>query len=180
MALFPLGILSAAGAGGVQGDFELITSTILGTATSSITFDVSSFASTYKHLQIRSTARSAGAGSEFLRIKLNGSNITIRHFLIGNGSSVTSGVGADIDFMGIPNSGSASGLFSPAVFDFLDPYSSTKNKTIRALAGSPLTGIGLLSGLVNSTTITSSLTVETYFGANFATGSRFSIYGIRG
>jgi hypothetical protein len=179
MALFPLGILSAAG-GGPVGDYELISTQIITGTTASVVFDVSSFASTYKHLQIRSTARSAGAGSEFLRIKLNGSNITIRHFLIGNGSSVTSGAGADVDFMGIPNSGSASGLFSAAVFDFLDPYSSTKNKTIRAFLGSTLTGIGLLSGLVNSTTATSSLTVETYNGANFATGSRFSIYGIRG
>jgi hypothetical protein len=176
--LIPLGIL--AGSGALPGDYELISTQIITGTTASVVFDVSSFASTYKHLQIRSTARSAGAGSEFLRIKLNGSNITIRHFLIGNGSSVSSGAGADVDFMGIPNSGSASGLFSPAVFDFLDPYSSTKNKTIRAFLGSPLTGIGLLSGLVNSTTTTSSLTVETYFGANFATGSRFSLYGIKG
>jgi hypothetical protein len=182
MTLSALGIFSAAGAGVVAASsYELISTTILGTAASSVTFSsLGDYSSTYKHLQIRTTTRSAGAGSEFLRLEVNGSGLTIRHYLYGQGSSVLSGA-ADLDFGAIPNTGSTSGNFSAGIFDLLDAYNTSKTRTIRAFIGAQqVWGVGLLSGLLNSTSATSSFTVKTYNGANFATGSRFSIYGIKG
>jgi hypothetical protein len=59
---FPLGILSAAGAGGgVAGDYELISSEILGTTAASVTFSsLGDYSSTYKHLQIRAVCLAFG------------------------------------------------------------------------------------------------------------------------
>jgi hypothetical protein len=76
---------------------------------------------------------------------------------------------------------SASGVFSSKVIDILDPFSSTKNKTIRTLSGrvsnSPFI-IELLSGLFISTTSVSSINI--FGSSNMSVGSRFSLYGIKG
>jgi hypothetical protein len=51
--LIPFGVFSAAGSS-VSNSYELISTTILPNSSStSVTFDVSSLASTYKHLQVR-------------------------------------------------------------------------------------------------------------------------------
>jgi hypothetical protein len=70
MSLFPLGILSAAGAGGVGATYELIESQILGSNQSSITFSsLATYASTYKHLQIRAAGK--GSGNSFEETNVN-------------------------------------------------------------------------------------------------------------
>jgi hypothetical protein len=185
--MIPFGILSAAGVSDEAGTYELINTQILGTASASISFDVSTFASTYKHLQIRIAARDTNAANgSFMRLRFNGltSNLTA-HYLNGNGSSVTSGfenTGTAINFGGIPAGNSVANSFGGAIVDILDAFSSTKNTTTRSLDGYATNtgqGINLRSGLWNTTTAVSS--VEVVAGlTSFAIGSRFSIYGIRG
>jgi hypothetical protein len=182
MALFPLGILSAAG--GVGATYELISSTILGTAQSSVVFDVSSYASTYKHLQLRVVARNTGEnGNVLMRMNADtGSNYS-RHALYGDGSSVLSNAGASqtaIEIGSTTLNSNTANAFGAGVYDLLDPFSSTKNKTVRSLTGQvPNNQILLRSGAYFSTTATSSITLLTAAN-NFAVGSRFSLYGIRG
>jgi hypothetical protein len=141
MALFPLGILSAAGAGGVQGDYELIETYTLGSAQSQITFSsLATYASTYKHLQIRLAARSSRGSSDTVGIRFNGvtSSSYSYHFLRGNGSAVSSGGGGTQTFMygfDFPGTNSATSAFGAGVIDILDSFSTTKNKTIRTLGG---------------------------------------------
>jgi hypothetical protein len=184
MALFPLGILSAAGAGGpaFDSDYELITSQILGLTSDFITFtSISTYASTYKHLQLRYVVR--GSDDNFL-IRLNGvsSASYATHRLVGNGSGVSSSNAPSNSWMwaGItaPNS-TASGVFSGGVIDFLDIYNNSKNKTIRTLSGyaASANNVNLASGFFNSTAAITSIDI---LGSIFAVGSRFSLYGIKG
>jgi hypothetical protein len=190
MALFPLGILSAAGAGADLGSYELIETQILGSSTPSITFSsLGTYSATYKHLQIRMTTRTTrGGDGDYLVMRFNGVSTTSysRHQLYGTGSSVLSfglsGVTA-IALPDTPSADSTANYFGASVIDILDPYSTTKNTTARALGGGSSSGqkqIALFSGAYYSTDAISSITLLSGNAANLGTGSRFSLYGIRG
>lgn len=175
MALFPLGILSAAGAGGEVATFELITSEILGSSQSSVTFDVSTYASTYKHLQLRLVTTQ----TPFIRFNSDTGSNYAYHRLIGTDGTVESGAGTSqtkipMDYVG------AGGNLGSAVMDILDPFSTTKNKTTRYLGGRTASNrVAMESGLwMNTNAITSIGVIAN--DTNFAAGNRFSLYGIRG
>jgi hypothetical protein len=187
--LIPFGVLSAAGAGGVAGAYELIETTILGTNTSSVTFSsLATYASTYKHLQIRATGKTdrTASNTDFLLLRFNGdtgSNYA-RHLLAGDGSVVVSGAGTSTTSISVERfAGNATtNFFGAAVIDILDAYSTTKNKTVRSLGGlaGDVNQITLNSGVYLNTSSTTSLTLAVGGGTNILTGSRFSLYGIKG
>jgi hypothetical protein len=185
MTLSALGIFSAAGAGGgvSLSDYELIETQILGSATSAITFSsLATYASTYKHLQIRSVSL-VNASSNLATLRFNGDTGAnyVAHFVEGNGSSVGSSwsTTATSIYYGFWGTGSTTAAHG-AVVDILDAYSTSKNKTTRSLNGihtaSPLAT--MYSGLWMNTASTTSLTITS--PSNFLTGSRFSLYGIKG
>jgi hypothetical protein len=189
--LIPLGIL--AGSGGVEGDFELIETIVLtGTQTYATFSNVDTYASTYKHLQIRSAGRTNASGS-FVRLNAAfgspttdfGSNYAA-HYLYGYNNAVasaasTSRVGVHAGMLA--GSSAATNVFGSGVCDILDAFSTTKNKTVRSLGGVGATGtagyIELQSGFWNNTAQIE--TIELYAsGASLLAGSRFSLYGIKG
>jgi hypothetical protein len=192
--LIPFGVLSAAGAGGVAGDYELIASEILTASQASITFsNLGDYSSTYKHLQIRFVGRTVRTdlGRESVSLRFNGVSTTSyrNHELIGTGSAVQSAASAGANRCAVASVSTnldASNIFGLSVIDILDAYSSTKNKTVRSLAGrigssavaAPVS-ILFFSSLFDSTASTTSLEL---FGdvSNFVAGSRFSLYGIKG
>ena len=192
MTLSALGIFSAAGAGGVpafSSDYELISTTILGSNTPSVTFSsLGTYSSTYKHLQVRMVTRTVRTEvNDSIISRFNGdtgSNYAWQR-LFGNGSSVASGGGTSQtsiltgETSGNTNTTSA---FMTTVIDILDPYSTTKNKTIRFLNGgaASFNHIQLGTGLWMTTSSVTSFALEPLNSANFLTGSRFSLYGIRG
>ena len=200
MTLSALGIFSAAGAGVVSaGSYELIETTILGSSATSITFsNLGTYSSTYKHLQVRYVARSDRStfSQEEIRIRLNGVTTNTSydmHFLQGDGATVYSSNNtadnANSNIVGtLTASGSQTGAFAAGVLDILDAYSTTKNKTIRNLSGQESQNAGgfggrfinLMSLLFSSTDSTTSVTLLPMNGPNFITGSRFSLYGIKG
>jgi len=188
MTLSALGIFSAAGAGVVDtGAFDLISTTILGSAQASITFDVSTLASTYKHLQIRTTTRTvnAGLGVTALAIRFNGDSGTnySYHRVTGNGSTVFSDGAANITngFAGT-NFYTGEVGYGGNVCDILDAFSTTKNKTVRFLGGGSNSGkfIGLWSSAWRNTNAITSIVLTDNDSNNLAIGSRFSLYGIKG
>jgi hypothetical protein len=169
--------------------FDLISTTILDSTQSSVVFDVSTYASTYKHLQVRLVGRSSEATTSIydLLIRFNGdigSNYS-GHNLRGTGSAVQSN--ALIGFTYIINESTFVGnsntanIFGSAVIDILDPFSTTKNTTTRSIGGhnSSTARLYLGSGAYYSTEAVNSITVGPTFGSILA-GSRFSLYGIRG
>jgi hypothetical protein len=180
--LIPLGIL--AGSGGVAGSYELIATEILGSAQSSVTFSsLGDYSSIYKHLQIRAVTKQTTTGGQNLRIQLNGDSGSnyAWHYLLGNGSSVSSSGGASANFAfagNLPHANQTS-QFGAIVLDLLDPFSTTKNKTLRALNAESSTNIWLASGLYMSTSSTTSITLFSGSG-NLTAGSRFSLYGVKG
>jgi hypothetical protein len=188
---FPLGILSAAGAGGAafSSDYELIETQILGSNQASVIFSsLGTYSSTYKHLQIRllgrQTLAAGGQGDIYVRFNADSSSNYARHFLQGNGSTVTSGATANNSFaLGgqAPYNNETTGAFGGSVIDILDAYSTTKNKTIRALSGSHSSNapvIQIASGHWRNTASITSITLSLF--DIWLTGSRFSLYGIKG
>ncbi len=184
----PLGVLAVAGAGAAAGGaaYELIESSVLTSAQASVTF--SSVPSSYKHLQIRAVVRSTGTGNPRVLVRYNsdsGSNYAY-HNLYGDSSTVwseynTANTGWAFYF--VPNSSQTSGVFGAAIYDILDYSNTTKNTTTRVLGGSPLSGViydvGIHSFLWMNTAAVSTILLSGD-GQDFAIGSRFSLYGIKG
>jgi hypothetical protein len=184
--LIPIGFF---GGGAAAGAYELISTTILTTNPSTFTF--SSIPGTYKHLQIRIEGSSNGSNGypDYWGIQLNGSTSAIysSHRMLGNGASVSSSANSSntemsaIVRMGDNPSANRTGA---AIIDLLDYASTLKNKTVRAISGSPVQNsqpsVMIGSGLWASTSAITSITIIPGGGAVFGTKSRFSLYGILG
>ena len=166
-------------------DYELIA-TAFGTG-SSPTIEFTSIPTTYKHLQVRWTARSTGTGQS-MTLRLNGATTGYSHHgLYGNGTSVLSenyvSQTSIALLSAVAHNSSPAGVVGPGVMDILDYASTTKNTTTRAIFGQSTVSyaerVNLHSGLFNNTSAITSLAF-THAGNNFASISRFSLYGIRG
>jgi hypothetical protein len=184
--LIPLGFLAASGVS--AGSFDLLETQTLSSATASITFSsLSTYASTYQHLQIRMAIRTTRSNTaDFLKLTFNADTTGYaRHALYGNGSSVGSyGLTDIISTPDIPGGSAGANQFGAVVMDIVDAFETTKNKTTRALGGTvgSVNRIQLDSGLWIDTSAVSSIKLESGNageGANLAIGSRFSLYGIK-
>lgn len=186
----PLGILAQAGRTISSGSYELITSTILTGSQSSVSFtNLGDYSTTYKHLQIRWTGRGSNSYSSSFIAKMQINSDTAAnyafHRILGNGSTVSSEASISQTYMNCglyAGSGNTANVYGASVIDILDTY-ATKNKTIRVssgLVGSGTISTSLNSGLWNSTSSVSSITITEISGGNFVSGSRFSLYGIKG
>jgi hypothetical protein len=192
MALFPLGILSAAAGGaGAVGDFELIETFIIsGSSSSSVIFsNLGDYSAIYKHLQIKVVSRSTVVQNEpgGIWIRLNGDTGTSYRWQRVRGEPTVatgndSGAGQTRALVGLSDTAnSVSNAFGVSVIDILDPYSSTKAKTLRGLAAKTSNSpreIDFHSAIWSGTAAVSSITV--FDDVPFVAGSRFSLYGIRG
>lgn len=182
--LIPLGFLASSG-GGVDTDFELIETQVLGSGAGSVIFtNLGTYSFTYRHLQIRATMKTNHANPwEIGQIRLNGDSGSnyATHTLAGNGSSVVSNASASATSMAYFTAGNTTtSAFGGLVIDILDAYSTTKNKTLRMFSGSASVEIRLSSGVWLNTASTTSATLSPIFGTSILAGSRFSLYGIKG
>ena len=168
-------------AGTVPSSEYLITSTLLDANTPSVTFDVSSFAGVYKHLQIAYTAKQTNSGSVGIYGRFNGDTAANYswHYLAGNGSAVSSSALTSTTSMlvGSAFGTSTANAFGAGVIDILDAFSTTKNKTVRSLEGRATEWIALESSSWRNTASLTSITLfpDVY---SFVAGSRFSLYGL--
>jgi len=166
-------------------DYELISTTVLGSNSASVTFSsLNTVAAAYKHLQIRMTTRtSSTAANEEIRYRINGDTSPSSynsHYLFGTGSAVQSGStfgetsGSGYVMFTYANN-ATSGAYGAGVWDLLDFSSTSKYKTARMLSGSNYILLG--SSVWMSTAAVTSITLLT--GANILAGSRFSLYGLK-
>ena len=104
MTLSALGIFSAAGAGGAafSSDYELISTTILGSSQTSVSFSgLGTYSSTYKHLQLRMVLRGdRNGGAEGLMGRLNGDTAAnyANHTVRGSGTAMEAGGEVNVTF----------------------------------------------------------------------------------
>jgi len=178
---FGLGFFATAGAGGAgkAGSFDLLETQVLGSAQASVTFSsLSTYASTYQHLQIRTVIWSNQAN--FIGMKVNGTTGARSHVLRGRAGSVGSFTEPGGPYMIYAGTSSSDPGF--AVVDLLDPFETTKNKVARAMTGF-VTSTPEISMTSNLWEVTASTTSLEIFHPNspytFSIGSRFSLYGIR-
>ena len=171
----------SSGGAGASADYELISTTVLGSSAASVTFSgLGTSAAAYKHLQIRVAATPVAAGVT-MWVQFNGDTASNynHHFLVGQGGIVYSGNGATANGTLIGGiAGWTNSYAMASIMDILDFSNTSKNKTTRALSGQASGEVELCSGLWRSTAAVTSATV--YFGGtNIATGSRFSLYGLK-
>lgn len=170
-----------------DGFFQIATTT-LNVASSSIVF--SSIPQNYTHLQLRISCRSTtAAGLSWSRLRMNSDSTNANykgHQLYGDGSSAAStnfgsesGIAA---FLTVGSTGTAN-VFNAAIIDILDYSNTNKYKTIKVLQGNDTNGAGYVifhSGVWLSTSSINSLTFLDVNGGNYAQGSIFSLYGVKG
>jgi hypothetical protein len=186
MGLFPLGLLSQGGGAGGAGAFEQIA-TANGTGSSN-TITFTSIPATYKHLQVRMTARSTFGNSA-----IENANITVNgltsgysyHYLSSDGGSMNSfGQGSQAQWqyaLAMPQNNQTSGIHAAATLEILDYANTNKFKTMRGWLGylAATRIIQLNSGSIQTTSAISSMSFVLPQG-NWTTSSRFSLYGIKG
>lgn len=170
--------------------FESIASATGTGSSATITF--SSIPSTYKHLQIRCTARSdSGISSDFIVLRLNNdTSANYTYHGIEVETSTASAFGATGETAGfgtrVTTSTVASNIMGTDIIDISDYASTNKNKTIRHFGGddrngvSPASSLGLRSNLWISTSAINRIDIISYRGANWTTASTFALYGIKG
>lgn len=156
--------------------------------TSGFSTAFNSIPATYKHLQLRIhwiTSNGTGSGMYLQFNSDTGSNYA-RHRLGGDGATASAAGAANDTIAEVMGAfgGNSVGATTPrvAIIDILDYSSTTKNKTMRAFIGfdsnSANSAVGLYSALWMNTGAISSIEIETF--QNFAAGSTFALYGIKG
>ena len=184
-----LGILNSQAAGGGGGAYDLLETTTLATSASSVSFTGLGSYSDYAHLQIRWVGRGDAAvitSDATMRVNSDSGSNYAQHYLRGDGSTVTSDASTsrtNFTVGTVPFGSSTANAFGVAVIDILDFSSANKNTTFRIFSGDTITNqVALRSGLYISTSAITSLELfgSTVGGRNWNTGTRFSLYGIKG
>lgn len=171
------------------GDFESIATVTVGSG-GAANAEFTSIPSDYQHLQLRYIARSTNAltneGLIVVQVNSNTGNNYSVHYLLGNGSSASSGnltSYSGFTYFYDADGAATSSSFGAGIIDFLDYKDTNKNKTVRGLSGGDFNGggaVGLTSGLyfANTNAITSiKITADS---DNLAQYSHFALYGIKG
>ena len=168
-------------------DEDILAEEVLTSSQASVTFSsLDTLAAGYQHLQIRMTTRTDLSGAEdsfFINFNDDFSSNYSWHFMFGNGSSVNVGQNSSttgIYPFAVSGNTQASGSFGAHIIDIVDAFESTKNTTIRALAGyaGGTNRIALASGMWNNTSSIQSLALDPS-SSNWTTGSRFTLIGLK-
>ena len=173
------------------GAYDALATVTLSATTASVTF--AGIPSGYKHLQIRVLSKidySALAGDDTNNMYFNSDTTYTNyrtHRLNGNGSTVASNTVQASGYQILAAGQSTrsytgyTSMFGGGVVDILDYADTTKNKTVRMLAGSDMNGAGDIafhSAVWLSTAAISSITINNPTGS-FTANSQFALYGIK-
>lgn len=166
--------------------FESISTTTLASNQASIT--LSSIPQTYKHLQIRCMIRSSRSGEDYPLIAINGGGIqSTRHSFTGQGSTTGGGAGGLAtapDYGTMASATYGSSYFSPLIIDILDyTNATTKYRTLKIhngfMGGGGSGRIEFQGAYFNTQNAISSITLTTYYGQNYVSGTTVALYGLK-
>lgn len=185
-----LGIIASSfrsGAGPTGAYDSLATVTVPSGGLASITF--AGIPTGYKHLELRSIARSltdgstADVGFEGFINSDTSANYS-RHSIVGDGSTAYANGFASRTYLNLgacAGSSTPSNTFAASIALFLDYASTNKNKTIKSLTGLEMNNTNsamyLHSSAWYSTSAMTSLKIST--GGSFAPYSQFALYGVK-
>jgi hypothetical protein len=158
--------------------YEPIETTTVGTATNTVTF--SSIGGSYTDLIIVTNVKSTSTENMSMRFNSDtGSNYS-RTVLTGNGSSASSDRQTSVTSIGTDYNGYFDGSdFNQAkIIQIMNYSNSTTYKTCLIRSNRAQSGTDAIVGLWRSTSAITSITLGAN-SLNFATGSTFTLYGIK-
>lgn len=160
--------------------FELIASTTLGSAQSSI--DFSSIPSTFTDLCLKVSLRHA-TGAPYLGISFNGSTSSFTYrYLEGNGASASSGNGSANWSIAINPSSATASTFSNGEI-YIPNYAGSYNKSFSADGVTENNGTtayaDLFASLWSNTAAINQITLSAVGGGNFVQYSSAYLYGVK-
>jgi hypothetical protein len=147
---------------------------------------------TYKHLQLRITARDnyANIGIQYLNVYFNstgsGTSLYSSHALSGNGTSASSTNNVAVASMTTAGAeamnNDTANIYGASIIDILDYTNASKAPTLRSLNGGMAATPSIVFGSGSLPTVgaVTTIIVTTRFNVNFANASRASLYGIAG
>jgi len=146
---------------------------------SSITFN--SIPQTYTDLVLVAHASSTGSGNDNIGLQFNGDTATNYSWtrMYGNGS-VGSSQNPNQSVLGQATFNVGTSYYSPVFYNIMSYTNTTNYKSVLYKSNSPADQFTALAGMWRSTAAITSLTLNLYAsGANFTTGSTFTLYGIK-
>lgn len=157
--------------------YDAIATQTLSSSAASVTF--SSISGAYTDLVIIASAQGT-VGGNGMTMQLNGdtaSNYSVT-ILRGNGTAASSARVLDVrwavsNFSGIPTAN-----FGAYIFNIFNYSNTTTFKSGLFRGNSAADGVDAIVGLYRSTSAVSSILIGTT-GGNYATGSTFTLYGIK-
>lgn len=164
-----------------------LPSTMIPIATNTLTANAStvSFSSipqTYTDLVLVISAYSTGSGNDNIGLVINGdsgSNYSWTR-MYGTGSATGSTRSTSQNQIGQGTFGVGSSNYSPVFYNLMNYSNTTTNKTVLGRANDSATQVTALVGLWRSTAAITSITLNLYAsGANYGTGSTFTLYGVK-
>ena len=163
---------------------SISTITVGASSVGSVTF--SNIPSTYKHLQLRISARGDSGSQDWGYFRVNSGATGSSHYVLGQGAITDSSAyinSAQPLSLRFPGSSAGTGIFSGQVIDFVDYNNVNKNKTVRIFGGVDLNGSGqvVMSSYLYSadTAAISSIQVVGWGVGSFVQHSTFALYGIK-
>ena len=176
------------GAPVVPNSYESIQTVTVGSG-GAANVEFTTIPSTYKHLQVRWIARASSNGFNdstlFIRFNSDTTTVCHNHFLIGDGSSASTGNQSNTGNINIGQTVTVAvtaNIFAAGVIDILDYQNTNKNKTVRHLLGFDYNGAGkagMFSGSWGSTVAIDTIRLASG-SSQFEQYSQFALYGIKG
>jgi hypothetical protein len=159
--------------------------TVSGSGVSTITF--SSIPATYKHLQLRIMLLLPDGSNVALRFNGDtGANYAL-HYMMGNGNNTSASNSTSANqISNISMANNSTTYPGVSIANIIDYASTTKYKTVRHFTGTEdndtqgYQSIRLASGLWQSTSAVTSITLFNTSATNFGTNTSIALYGIKG
>jgi hypothetical protein len=167
--------------------YVAIAKTVLSADQTDVTF--SAIPSTYTDLLLVISARSSDTGNvDRLKITVNASATNYsNNYVYANGTTATAGTlsggNTYIQMWGITANGATANSFGNAEV-YLPNYTGSTNKVLSVTGAAENNSAtayyeGITAGLWSNTSAITSITLDPVVGADFKSGSRFDLYGIK-
>jgi hypothetical protein len=161
--------------------YEPIATTTLGSAQSSVTF--SSISGSYTDLILVYDGTRSATGNSYIGMRFNSDSGTNYSYttLYGDGTSAGSGRGSNSNYLYTEQGDPVNTTQNNKILQFMNYSNTTTNKTVLMRSNNAGREVASIVGLWRSTAAITSISLTLLGGTtpNWATGSTFTLYGIK-